>query len=292
MKIRNARTHAALAIAVSALAAPLAHAGWSSLNMTPGVTELSKKIYDLHMLIFWVCVAIGVLVFGVMIYSIARFRKSNGAVADASLTHHTGIEVAWTIVPVLILIAMAVPAARVLLDIEDMRNTELTVKVTAYQWKWQYEYLDKKVSLYSTLARDSNEARQLQSGIDPATVPNYLLNVDHVFVVPENTKVRLLLTARDVIHAWWVPAFGMKRDAIPGFVNELWFKVDRGKTGLYRGQCAELCGQDHGFMPIVVEVKTQADFDAWIAARQAEQQPAAAPAPATATIGAATSPIA
>jgi cytochrome c oxidase subunit 2 len=276
MMSRSARLNVALATAAAALAAPLARADWSGLNMTPGVTELSKKIYDLHMLIFWVCVVIGVLVFGVMVYSIARFRKASGAVAETSLTHHTGIEVAWTIVPVLVLIGMAVPAARVLFDIEDMRNTELTVKVTAYQWKWQYEYLGKSVSLFSTLARDSNEARQLQSGIDPATVPHYLLNVDHVFVVPENTKVRLLLTARDVIHAWWVPAFGMKRDAIPGFVNELWFKVDRGKTGLYRGQCAELCGQDHGFMPIVVEVKTQADFDAWLAAKQAEQKQAAA----------------
>jgi cytochrome c oxidase subunit II len=167
-----------------------------------------------------------------------------------------------------------------------MRNTELTIKVTGYQWKWQYEYLDSNVSFFSSLARDSDAARQLQSGIDPKTVPYYLLNVDHPVVVPENTKVRLLLTAQDVIHAWWVPAFGMKRDAIPGFVNELWFKVDTGKAGLYRGQCAELCGRDHGFMPIVVEVKSKADFESWLKARQAEQKqaaaPEAAPQPATA----------
>jgi cytochrome c oxidase subunit II len=255
--------------------------------MTQGVTVLSRKIYDLHMLIFWVCVWIGVAVFSVMIYSIVRFRRSQGAVADTALTHHTGVEVAWTIVPVLILIAMAVPAARVLLEIEDMRNTELTIKVTGYQWKWQYEYLDSNVSFFSTLARDSVEkkltlerdsdaARQLGSNIDPKTVPNYLLNVDNPVVVPAGRKVRLLLTAQDVIHAWWVPAFGMKRDAIPGFVNELWFKVDTDKPGLYRGQCAELCGRDHGFMPIVVEVKSAADFDAWLKQKQGEQKQAAA----------------
>ncbi len=281
MMTRIARLPAAVATGcagalLGAFAAP-ARADWTALNMTPGVTELSKKIYDLHMTIFWVCVWIGVAVFGAMVYSIVRFRKSAGAVADTNFTHNTGVEVAWTVVPIGILIAMAVPAARVLLDIEDMRNTELTIKVTGYQWKWQYQYLDANVSFFSTLARDSDAARQLGSGIDPRTVPHYLLNVDNYLVVPENTKVRLLLTAQDVIHAWWVPAFGMKRDAIPGSVNELWFKVDPGKTGLYRGQCAELCGRDHGFMPIVVEVKTKAGYEAWIKAKQAQQKQAAAP---------------
>jgi len=259
---------------LATLAAP-AHAEWSALNMTPGVTPLSQQIFDLHMTIFWVCVWIGLAVFGVMIYSIIRFRKSAGAVADTNLTHNTGIEVAWTLIPVGILIAMAVPAARVLLEIEDMRHTELTIKVTGYQWKWEYQYLDSNVSFFSTLDRASDAARQLGSGLDPWKVPHYLQNVDNYLVVPEDTKVRLLLTAQDVIHAWWVPAFGMKRDAIPGSVNELWFKVDAGKTGLYRGQCAELCGRDHGFMPIVVEVKTKADYAAWIKAKEAAIKEAA-----------------
>jgi len=268
---------------LATLAAP-AHAEWSALNMTPGVTPLSQQIFDLHMTIFWVCVWIGLAVFGVMIYSIIRFRKSAGAVADTNLTHNTGIEVAWTIIPVGILIAMAVPAARVLLEIEDMRHTELTIKVTGYQWKWEYQYLDSNVSFFSTLDRASDAARQLGSGLDPWKVPHYLQNVDNYLVVPEDTKVRLLLTAQDVIHAWWVPAFGMKRDAIPGSVNELWFKVDAGKTGLYRGQCAELCGRDHGFMPIVVEVKTKADYAAWIKAKEAEIKEAAV-TPAVHTAG-------
>jgi cytochrome c oxidase subunit 2 len=268
---------------LATLAAP-AHAEWSALNMTPGVTPLSQQIFDLHMTIFWVCVWIGLAVFGVMIYSIIRFRKSAGAVADTNLTHNTGIEVAWTLIPVGILIAMAVPAARVLLEIEDMRHTELTIKVTGYQWKWEYQYLDSNVSFFSTLDRASDAARQLGSGLDPWKVPHYLQNVDNYLVVPEDTKVRLLLTAQDVIHAWWVPAFGMKRDAIPGSVNELWFKVDAGKTGLYRGQCAELCGRDHGFMPIVVEVKTKADYAAWIKAKEAEIKEAAV-TPAAHTAG-------
>jgi len=162
----------------------------------------------------------------------------------------------------------------VLIAIEDTRGTELSVKVTGYQWKWQYEYLDEEISFFSTLSRDSDSARQLQSGIDPRSVQNYLLNVDNPLVVPEDTKVRLLLTAQDVIHAWWVPDFGMKKDAIPGFINELWFKVDAGKTGTYRGQCAELCGRDHGFMPIVVEVLSKADYAAWVAKQKSEPLPA------------------
>ncbi len=244
------------------------------LNMPVGVTELSKEIYALHMKIFWWCVAIAIVVFGVMIYSIATFRKSKGAVADVKLTHSHKVEVIWTIVPILILVVMAIPAAKTLIQIEDTRNTELSIKVTAYQWKWHYDYLDKGVSYFSQLAQTSNTARQLGSGIDPTTVDHYLLDVDHPLVVPEGTKVRLLLTANDVIHAWWVPDFGMKKDAIPGFVNEMWFKVDEGKAGFYRGQCAELCGRDHGFMPIVVEVKTKADFASWLEEQKAAAKPA------------------
>jgi cytochrome c oxidase subunit II len=181
---------------------------------------------------------------------------------------------------VLILVAMAVPAARTLIDIEDTRNTELSIKVTGYQWKWHYDYLDQNVSFFSTLARDSDAARQLGSGVNPSSVPNYLLEVDKPLVVPEGTKVRLLLTANDVIHAWWVPDFGMKKDAIPGFVNELWFRVQEGKTGLYRGQCAELCGRDHGFMPIVVDVKSKEDFAAWLKEQRSEGEQVA-PSPQT-----------
>ena len=255
-----------------AWAAPVFAAG--DLNMPVGVTELSTEIYALHMKIFWWCVAIAIVVFGVMIYSIATFRKSKGAVADVTLTHSQKVEVIWTIVPILILVVMAIPAAKTLIQIEDTRNTELSIKVTAYQWKWHYDYLDKGVSYFSQLAQTSNEARQLGSGIDPKTVDHYLLDVDHPLVVPEATKVRLLLTANDVIHAWWVPDFGMKKDAIPGFVNEMWFKVEAGKAGFYRGQCAELCGRDHGFMPIVVEVKTKADFAAWLEEQKAAAKPA------------------
>jgi cytochrome c oxidase subunit II len=257
--------------------------GWSQLNMTQGVTAMSRRIYDLHMTIFWICVIIGVVVFGVMIYSIITFRKSKGAVADVTLVHNTRVEVVWTIIPVVILVAMAVPAARTLVEIEDTTKTELTIKVTGFQWGWQYDYLDNGVSYYSHLDRQSDAARELLSGIDPSTVPHYLLNVDNPFVVPADTKVRLLITGADVIHSWWVPDFGVKKDAIPGFVNEAWFKVDPDKTGLYRGQCAELCGRDHGFMPIVVDVRSKADFAQWLKDKAAAQkQAAAAAAPATA----------
>ncbi len=266
---------AAMALGVSA---PLAHAGWGDLNMTQGVTELSREIYGLHMIIFWWCVAIGVAVFGVMIYSLINFRKSKGAVPDTTMLHSTKAEIIWTVIPVFILVLMAIPATRTLIKIEDTRNTELTIKVTGYQWKWQYEYIDDGYGFgfFSSLDRKSDAARQLQSGIDPASVENYLLDVDKPLVVPENTKVRLLLTAQDVIHAWWVPAFGLKKDAIPGFVNELWFKVEAGKTGTYRGQCVELCGRDHGFMPVVVNVVSKDAFKTWVA----DQKALAAPPPA------------
>jgi cytochrome c oxidase subunit II len=272
---------AALAMALSATPAA-AESGWSLLNMTRGVTDMSRKIYDLHMLIFWVCVVIAIVVFGAMIWSIIFYRKSKGAVADATLVHNTRVEVIWTAVPVVILVAMAVPAARTLVEIEDTTRTELTIKVTGFQWGWNYEYLDQGVSFFSRLDRRSDAARELGSGIDPNTVEHYLLNVDHPLVVPTGTKVRLLITGADVIHSWWVPAFGVKKDAIPGFVNEAWFNIDADKTGLYRGQCAELCGRDHGFMPIVVDARTKAEFAAWLQQQAAEQKQAAAPANAPA----------
>ena len=261
------------------LGASPAMAAWSDLNLRVGVTELSREIYGLHMLILWICVAIAAAVFGVMIYSIATFRKSKGAVA-ATFDHSTKAEIAWTVIPVLILVGMAVPAAKTLVKIEDTRGSELTVKVTGYQWKWQYEYVDHGVSFFSTLARSSDEARQLGSGIKPQSVENYLLEVDKPLVVPQGRKVRVLITANDVIHAWWVPDFGMKKDAIPGYINEMWFNAE--KPGTYRGQCAELCGRDHGFMPVVVEVLPQDEFDAWLEREKAARQAAGAPPARTA----------
>ena len=253
------------ALAASAGALPVyAESGWNQLNMTRGVTHISREIYALHMRIFWICVAIGVVVFGAMIWSIITHRKSRGAVPDVTLVHNTKVEFIWTIVPVIILVVMAVPAAKTLIEIEDTTKTELTVKVTGFQWGWEYDYLDDGVMYYSRLDHQSDAARELASGIDPTTVPHYLLNVDHPFVVPVDTKVRLLVTGADVIHSWWVPAFGVKKDAIPGFVNEAWFKIDKDKPGLYRGQCAELCGRDHGFMPIVVDARSKEDFAAWL----------------------------
>ncbi len=267
------RAHAAAAvIGLWLLGSSPAMAAWT-LNLRQGVTELSREIYGLHMLILWVCVAIAVAVFSVMIYSIATFRKSKGAV-PATFDHSTGAEVTWTLIPVVILVAMAIPAARTLVKIEDASGSELTVKVTGYQWKWQYDYVDHGVAFFSTLAANHNEARQVDSGVDVHRVDNYLLDVDNPLVVPVGKKVRVLVTAADVIHNWWVPDFGLKKDAIPGYINELWFRADR--VGTYRGQCAELCGRDHGFMPVVVRVVEQAEFDTWLAGQQASRQASSA----------------
>jgi cytochrome c oxidase subunit 2 len=266
-----------------ALAGAPAYAYENSYNMPVGVTPISREVHSLHMLIFWVCVAIAVVVFGAMIYSIWKFRKSKGAVPDKTLTHSTKVEIVWTTIPVLILISMAVPAARTLIQIEDTRNAEVSIKVTGYQWKWGYEYLGEGVQFYSNLALPSNVARQLRSGVDPKEVENYLLEVDRPVVVPVDTKVRVLITGNDVIHSWWVPQFAVKKDAIPGFVNEAWFKAE--KVGLFRGQCTELCGRDHGFMPIVVQVVSKEDYAKWLADQKAAAQQASAPAegaPATA----------
>lgn len=290
---RNIRTAlGSLALLAVAALAPAARAEWSNINMTEGVTPLSRDIHALHMTIFWWCVAIGVFVFGWMIWSLVKFRKSQGAKPDVTMVHSTKAEIIWTVIPVFILVLMAIPATRTLIAIEDTRGTELSIKVTGYQWKWHYEYLGQDVKFFSTLSRSSDEARQLQSGIDPKSVPDYLLDVDNPLVVPEDTKVRVLLTAQDVIHAWWVPAFGMKKDAIPGNVNELWFKVDKGKTGIYRGQCAELCGRDHGFMPVVVKVVTKAEYAQWLAQQKAPAAPAAAEAAPTDTATDAMPPVA
>jgi cytochrome c oxidase subunit 2 len=246
------------------LVLPAANADWET-NMPVGVTDVSAKIYDLHMFVFWVCVAIAVAVFGALIYAMFAFRKSKGAVPD-QFSHNTVAEVIWTVIPVLILVALAVPAAQTLVEIEDNRNTEMTIKITGYQWKWHYEYVGEEVSFFSSLAESSNIARMRGSNIDPNTVENYLLDVDNALVIPANVKIRYLLTANDVIHAWWVPDFAIKRDAVPGFINEGWFKIN--EPGIYRGQCAELCGKDHGFMPIVVEVLPQDEYNDWLAAQK------------------------
>src|ERR1700738_1257056 len=257
---------------------PPAYANTSNgYNLPLGVTSLSQDIYALHMEVFWVCVGIAVVVFGVMIYALVKFRRSQGAIPDTTLLHSTTVEIIWTVIPVVILVVMAIPAAKVILMMEDTRNSELSIRVTGYQGKGQYQEMDAGggINFFSPLARDSNFARQLHSGIDPKTVPNYLLEVDKPMVIPSGTKVRLLLTSQDVIHAWWVPDFGAKRSAIPGFVNELWFRVDPGKEGIYRGQCAALCGRDHGFMPIVVDVRTPDEFKKWALEQKAAVKQAA-----------------
>jgi cytochrome c oxidase subunit 2 len=243
---------------------------WSdwALNMPVGVTATSREIHELHMLILWVCVVIGAGVYGAMIYAIVRFRKSKGA-EPAKFTHNGTVEVVWTVIPAVILVAMAVPATETLIRMEDTRRSELTIKVTGYQWRWQYDYIDAGVQFFSTLDRQSNAARLRDSGVDPYTVDNYLLEVDRAVVVPVDTKVRLLVTAADVLHAWWVPELGVKKDSVPGYNNETWFTADT--EGIYRGQCAELCGMDHGFMPIVVRVTSREEYDAWLSSQQSPQ---------------------
>lgn len=244
----------------------VAAADWG-LNMPTGVTDLSLETYQLHMMVFWWCVAIAVVVFGTMIYSIFAHRKSKG-VTPAKFSHSTKVEVVWTVIPIIILLVMAVPAAETLIKIEDTRDPDVTIVVTGYQWKWHYSYQDQDVEFFSSLARDSAQARRLDSGIDPFTVENYLLNVDNRLVVPRGQKVRLLITANDVLHSWWMPDFAIKKDAIPGYINEAWFRAN--ETGVYRGQCSELCGMDHGFMPIVVEVVEPDEFVAWVDSQQGE----------------------
>jgi cytochrome c oxidase subunit 2 len=241
-----------------------AMADWE-INMPVGVTELSAETYGLHMQVFYWCCAIGLIVFGAMLYSLVKHRKSVGAQA-AGFSHSMTAEVLWTVIPIVILLIMAVPSAETLIRLEDSREPDLTVVATGYQWKWHYEYKGEDVAFYSNLARTSIDARRKGSGIDPFTVENYLLDVDNPLVVPVGAKVRLLVTSNDVNHAWWVPELAIKKDAIPGFMNETWFRAEQ--TGTYRGQCAELCGKDHGYMPIVVEVVEPGSFASWLDGRK------------------------
>lgn len=243
-----------------------AYASDYTLNLTQGVTKISHEIYDLHMLILWICIGIGIVVFGVMFYSIYHHRKSKGHKA-VQFHENTTIEILWTLIPTLILIGMAIPATKTMLALNDVKDADISIKVTGWQWKWEYEYMDSEVHFFSSLDEKSNAARQLGSNIDPRSVAHYLLNVDNPLVIPINKKIRFLFTAADVIHSWWVPDLGWKKDTIPGFINESWTYVE--KVGTYRGQCAELCGKDHAFMPIVVVAMEQADYDIWVEQQQA-----------------------
>lgn len=230
------------------------------LNLTKGVTEISREVYDLHMLVMYICTVIGIVVFGAMFWSMFFHRKSKGAKA-ASFHESTKVEILWTAIPIVILIAMAIPATKTLIEMENNDNSDVTIQVTGSQWKWHYKYFDQNIEFYSVLSTPREQYENQKDNLAEKG-ENYLLEVDRHLVIPVNKKVRFLITSDDVIHAWWVPAFAVKQDANPGFINEAWTKVD--KPGIYRGQCAELCGKDHGFMPIVVEVKSEEDYEKWI----------------------------
>lgn len=300
MKHRWSRLAALAGLVASGAASGAAYDEGMTWNMPVGVTQMSGEIYDLHMGVFWACVVIGVLVFGMMLWSVIFHRRSKRP-KPADFHESTSIEIMWTILPFAILVGMAIPAAGALIKMEDMRGAQLSVKVTGYQWKWHYEYLDQDVSFYSTLHADSNLARQLhaQGKGWAATlsgdtleklreIPNYLLEVDNRLVVPTGTKIRFLITANDVIHAWWVPDLAVKKDAIPGFVNEMWAIVD--EPGVYRGVCAELCGRDHGFMPVVVEAVEPQVFQQWLADRKAGKATAIGHGPEPTLVASAATP--
>ena len=238
-----------------------ASAEWDDLNMTQGATAISREVYDLHMLIFWICVVIGVIVFGVMFYSMYAYTKKKNPVA-ATFHENTKVELAWTIIPFLILIAMAVPASKTLQSIYNDEAGDINIQVIGHQWKWQYRYLEDDVNFFANLSTDLDEIyNKVPKG------ENYLQEVDEIVVIPVGKKVRFLITANDVIHSWWVPAFAIKQDAIPGFINTAWTIVD--EPGLFRGKCTELCGKNHGFMPIVVKAVEQDEYDLWIKDKQA-----------------------
>jgi cytochrome c oxidase subunit 2 len=254
-----------------------AFAGYSdTLNLMEGVTDISRKVYDLHMLVFWICVVVCVGVFAVLIYSLMTHRKSKGAV-PATFHESTTVEIIWTTIPFLILVGMAVPATTTLLALEDTRDSDMTIQVTGYQWKWKYDYLDEDISFFSVLTtpREQIENKEEKS-------ENYLVEVDNPIVVPINKKIRFLITSNDVIHSWWVPALGWKQDAVPGFINDAWTELS--EPGTYRGKCAELCGKDHGFMPIVLIAKTEDDYQQWVADQKAGAAAVAAAATVTWTL--------
>jgi cytochrome c oxidase subunit 2 len=234
-----------------------AHAGWLDLNMTQGVTDISQEVFGLHMLILWICVVIGVIVFGAMFWSILMHRKSKG-VKPATFHESTSLEFLWTIVPFVILIGMAVPATKTLIKMYDHSDSEIHIKITGYQWLWQYEYLNSDVAFYSKLSTPYNEIYNKEK-----KNIHYLQEVDNELIVPINKKIRFLLTSNDVLHAWWVPDLALKKDAIPGFINEMSVVIN--EPGIYRGRCAELCGRHHGFMPIVIKAVEEKEYNEWLA---------------------------
>lgn len=257
-----------LTLAVAPYAVAAGDQAQSLYNMTRGVTELSHEVYHLHMVIFYICCVIGAIVFGLMFWSIVHHRKAKG-VTPAQFHGSLKIEIIWTAIPVIILIAMAIPASKTLIAMEDTSKADMTVLVTGSQWKWHYKYLEYPIEFYSLLAtpRDQIENNAVKNEL-------YLRDVDKPLVLPAGKKVRFLVTADDVIHSWWVPDFAIKKDANPGFINETWAKIET--PGIYRGQCAELCGKDHGFMPVVVDVKTPEAFDLWVSEQIAAQEKAKA----------------
>ena len=272
MKLRKSIRRGAIALAglASMLMVSSLHAEYA-FNMTKGVTPISRQIYGLHMIVFWICAVVGIAVFAVMAWSIIYHRKSRGAVA-ASFHESTTVEVIWTVAPLIVLIAIAIPATITLIDLEDAKtNADINLQVTGIQWKWKYSYLDEDISFISSLAQSSRDVIK-----DPTGKENYLLEVDQPVVLPINKKIRFLFHSSDVIHAWWVPELAVKQDVIPGYINDSWAIIE--KTGTYRGQCAELCGKDHGFMPIVVEAVTQPEYEQWIAGKKAEAVAVAAAA--------------
>lgn len=289
-KLKHGLAAAAMMLSAQAAWAQSADPKEWQLNMGKGVTHTSRMAWDAHMVALWVCTVIGVLVFGAMAYAMFKFRRSKGAVAK-QFSHNTKAEIIWTVIPIVILVVMAWPATAKLIAMYDTRDSEMTVKITGYQWMWKYEYLGEDVVFTSRLDRKSDEVRQSGSVPTMASDPHYLLDVDNPLVLPVDTKVRFVITSDDVIHAWWVPALGWKQDAVPGFINERWTNIET--EGVYRGQCAELCGKDHGFMPIVVKAVSKDEFKSWLASRkpapaapaapaEAAPAPAAEPAPAAA----------
>ena len=261
-KINNLSKSAYTALLMLSLYPSKVFSDWDALNMREGVTQVSRDVFELHMLIFYICVAIGAVVFSVMFYSLFRYTKKRNP--NPSTFHEsTKLEVAWTIVPFLILIAMAVPASKTLTEIYDDEEGEINIQVVGYQWKWEYKYLEDDINFFSNLSTDQDEIYNL--------VPkgeNYLLEVDEPLIIPVDTRVRFLITANDVIHSWWVPDFAIKQDAIPGFINTAWTRAE--ETGIYRGNCTELCGKNHGFMPVVVKVVEKDEYNEWVLAKKEE----------------------
>ena len=261
-KINNLSKSAFTALLMLSLYPSKVLSDWDALNMREGVTQVSRDVFELHMLIFYICVAIGAVVFSVMFYSLFRYTKKRNP-NPATFHESTKLEVAWTVVPFLILIAMAVPASKTLTEIYNDEEGEINIQVVGYQWKWEYKYLEDDINFFSNLSTDQDEIYNL--------VPkgeNYLLEVDEPLIIPVDTRVRFLITANDVIHSWWVPDFAIKQDAIPGFINTAWTRAE--ETGIYRGNCTELCGKNHGFMPVVVKVVEKDEYNDWVLAKKQE----------------------